>query len=175
MSKNHLIQIGEIYREHGIRGQVKVYLYSGSLDNFSPDKTITLKLDGQKSLLTKIENVKPFKKWFLTKFDKLQNIEEAKQWRKASIWIREEDLKTLDEGEFYLYELIGMEVWQDQNSCLGIITELQGHDMNPILKVENSQKQEILIPYVSSWIEEFDQKQKRIFMNLPEGLVEANQ
>ncbi|MDO8520332.1 MAG: ribosome maturation factor RimM [Deltaproteobacteria bacterium] len=162
-----LICIGEIYREHGIHGKVRVYLYSGDPENFRPKMKMVLEKESGEKLESILESAVPYQKWFLTKFSVINSPEEAKTWRQAKIWVSKKDLK--QGRESYVFELIGFEVLDDQGRRIGTIREIRGAGESALFVVEGAK--EYLIPVVPQWIVQVDKVGKKIVMNLPEGLV----
>ncbi len=164
MTPRDWIVMGEIYREHGLKGEVKVYIYSGSMDNFKPGLTVRLKKESGDCAEAIIKKVVPYQKWFLTSFSLFHNPEEAKQWRQATLEVKKEDLQQTDN---YWFELEGFEVETTDGKKWGTligVTENKGQ----LLYVVSGDK-ERLIPVVEKWLVLCDKKNKRIVLSLPEG------
>ena len=92
-NKEATLNIGEIFREHGIHGEVKVYLYSGNAENFRKDMQVWLERTGGNLMEVKVQKVEPYQRWFLTRLSLFNHPEEAKLWRKAKIYIKKSDLR----------------------------------------------------------------------------------
>ena len=78
--------------------------------------------------------------------------------------LKDEDL--LNEGEYYISDLIGCTVY-DQGKDIGVVKEVQLFDHHDVLVVEG--KQRVLIPYVDAFVEDEDIENKRIDVHLIEG------
>lgn len=169
MEKDKIL-IGEIYREHGIQGRVRVFVYSGTSENFRPGMKIYLENKAGEGKQAVIKTAVPYQKWFLTQFSVFETPEEAKAWRKARVYISKKDLKESEKGESYVFELIGFEVVDLQGKKVGTIREMRGVGVTALFVLEAQDGSERLIPVVPQWIVSKDEKGKKIVMDLPEGL-----
>ncbi|MBI4412311.1 MAG: 16S rRNA processing protein RimM [Deltaproteobacteria bacterium] len=168
--KEELIQIGEIYREHGIKGEVKVWVYSRSDENFRKGMPVILRRTDGEEMEAKILEVTPFQQWFLTRFSFLKNPEEARLWRKAKILVGRKDLASAGMGEYYLFDLIGYAVVDIGGCVIGTLEGMMGEGETALFVVCGQDEKEILIPAVPAWIEKVDRKGKKIVVKLQEGL-----
>lgn len=164
------ILIGEIYREHGIQGRVRVFIYSGTSDNFRPGMKIYLENEAGEGKQAVIKTAVPYQKWYLTKLSVFETPEEAKAWRKARVFISKKDLKESAKGESYIFELIGFAVLDSHGATVGTIREIRGVGQTALFVLEANDGNERLIPVVPKWIVSKDEKQKKMVMQFPEGL-----
>lgn len=167
MNQQTHIQIGEIYREHGVKGFCKAYIYSGTDENLFEDGTYWLVNQDGVERKTKLEDVSSVGKFFLLKFSLFQNPEEISSWRKAGIWITKEKLHR-EEGEKYDFEWEGFQIFDSEEHQIG---EVQSIAYTPLKQFVVMHKgHEVLIPYQEEWILEINEDKKIVKMNLPEGL-----
>lgn len=171
MRHQNYIQIGEIYREHGIRGEVKVYIYSHSSENFQEGQEIILERSDGEELKTKILNAESYKQWFLTRFSAFKNPEEVREWRKAGIFVDKAHLTEAGEGEHYLFELIGFNVEDQEGNQVGTLKGMMGEGESALYVVHDEQEKEILIPAVREWVLKIDKENKKIVVKVLEGLI----
>lgn len=163
-----LFLLGEIYREHGLHGQAKVYVYSGNALNLRAGQAVWLE-SGDKKIQTRIQMIQPQQKWFLVRFECFQTPEDVRAWRKAALFVDRKAMIEPEKGEEYLEDLIGRELISE-GALLGKIVGLVHGNPNPHFLVKKNKK-EILIPVVKQWIKKIEADQ--VTMSLPEGLVEA--
>ena len=168
--KNH-IEIGSIYREHGLKGLCKVYIYSQSDENLEVDQEYVLQSEDGKILKTKINAISYLQKFFLIDFDCFTGGDQVVAWRKAKIWIDEEALQK-DDDEMYEYEWKGVTIFDAQKKKIGVILDIE-HNPLPQFVVDCAGKP-ILIPWVEAWILNLDEEQKTVVMDLPEGLLDLD-
>lgn len=172
MKKNQsdFLQIGEIYREHGVKGFCKAYIYSGDDDNLDVGKKYLLALDDAQKRESKLLSVSCVGRYFLLHFDIFQSPEEARLWRKAGIWVKKVALKKLSD-EMYDFQWQGFTVYDDHKTCVGVIKEVEYTPMRQFL-VTTADGTERLIPYQQEWIVKKDDTKKTLIMQLPEGILE---
>jgi 16S rRNA processing protein RimM len=110
---------------------------------------------------------------FVLKLRGIDTISAAEQWRDAEIKIPTSDLSATEEGWFYTFQLKGCEVFDTGGEYLGIVTEILDLGGSEVLKVDREQT-EILIPFAHVFLKKIDLEQKKIEVDLPEGLRELN-
>ncbi len=164
------IRLGQIYREHGVRGYCKFYTYSGSDENLIKKREYVIQhADGTK-LKTSIVDVIPYQKYFLVLFDNFSNPEEVKPWRKATLWMNKKDLKR-KRGELYDFEWEGVTVLDETGAKVGMIQSVVHMPMRQfVVKRDAEATEDFFIPFVQDWVVKFDKKKKQVVMRLPEGL-----
>lgn len=171
MERSYL-EIGEVYREHGIDGAVKVFVYSNDTRNFKAGMKVQLRNASGAIQEATIRKVEPYQKWFLTRFSCWTNPEQAKEWRKATILVDRKDLTQNQDGEFYLSDLMGFKVQHEDLKPIGTLTGFEAGAPHEFWAVEGEMGS-ILIPAISDWIRKIDAEAKTITVRLPEGFIEA--
>lgn len=87
------------------------------------------------------------------------------------LMVRIEDAVPLDEGEFYLFQVIGLPVRTEDGLELGVVTEVLETGANDVYVVSGGERGEILIPVTPATILSTDIAAQRITVRLPEGLL----
>ena len=116
-------------------------------------------------------------------FEAIDSIEKAEALAGLEVLIPDEERVELDEDEEYISDLIGCTVF-DGPTPIGVITSVDFpstpdgtrrlSDAAPLLNVQTEAGDEILIPYVQSFLVTLNVEQKRIEMTLPAGLLDLN-
>ncbi len=109
---------------------------------------------------------------FVIKLRGIDTISEAESWLGAEIRIPATDLSVKD-GWFYTFQLKGCRVFGLDGEYIGTVTEILDLGGSEVLKVD-LEDNETLIPFAQSYLKEIDLSQKRIEVDLPEGLRELN-
>jgi len=109
----------------------------------------------------------------IVKLRGIDSISEVERLVGAELAISEKDLPPNEEGTFYTFHLKGCEVVANDGETLGIVTDVLDSGGTHILKVDGSGG-EILIPFAESYIVKMDVEQKRIEVDLPDGLRDLN-
>jgi 16S rRNA processing protein RimM len=123
--------------------------------------------------------------WFhkgglVLKFAGVDSISDAEQLAGLELQVPFEQRTELEAGTSYVSDVVGCEVWiEDTNGrwLLGTVNEVQfGAGEAPLLVVrpKSGTGQEILVPYAEEFLKSADLEQRRIEMELPEGLLELD-
>lgn len=166
------IPIAEIYREHGLRGEVKVYLYNPESEAFKKGQKFYLYKEGFEPKKVTLMRFQPHQKWFLSQFSGIQSIEEARQWRKAEIHIEQSCLPKIENEGFYYFEIIDYDVYDQNNKKVGQIVSFEESGPQTLLKIKTKDAKEALIPFIDEWILSVHHENKILQMDLPEGLLD---
>jgi len=98
---------------------------------------------------------------------------EAELLRDRTLYIRQEDLWDLAEGEYFEFELVGMRILSvSDNTILGEIVAVEDGAAHDYLRVSPPGSHEFLIPFVREFVHEIDREQKVVRVSLPKGLTE---
>ncbi len=104
-----LLQAGVITTTHGIRGEVKVYPTTDDVHRFEDLDSVLLDT-GREYIELEIENVKYFKQYAILKFKGINNINDIEKYKGRSLYVTRDQAIPLDEDEYYIEDLIGLDV-----------------------------------------------------------------
>jgi 16S rRNA processing protein RimM len=107
------------------------------------------------------------------KFQGIDGIAEAEKYIGAEIRIPAGDLPEPEEGSYYTFDLKGCRVFAADGDYIGIVTDVLDAGGAEILKVDR-EDEETLIPFAESYLKSIDLDQRRIEVDLPEGLRDLN-
>lgn len=163
------ISIGQIVRTHGIRGDVKVYPLTDNIERF--DKVDYVYIEEDSRLVTlNVANVKYLKNMVIIKFKGIDDVQSAERLRNKYIKVHRKDAVKLPEDTFLICDLIGHNVYDEAGEYLGKVADVFQTGSNDVFVVKSEDK-EILIPGLKSIFKEVDMKNKKMIVELPEGLV----
>jgi 16S rRNA processing protein RimM len=167
---DNYLRVGVITTTHGIHGEVKVFPTTDDKNRFADLKEVLL--DTGKDLLPlKIEGCKFFKNLVILKFKGIDDINEVEKYKGKDLLITRENAVKLEEGEYFIYDLIDSEVFTDEGGKLGILTEVLTNAANDVYIVKTEDNKEILIPAIKDCILDVDVANKKITVHLLRGLV----
>jgi 16S rRNA processing protein RimM len=169
MGEDALLAIGKVVGTHGIKGYLKVFSYAESIDSFAPDNELTLSREGVTVGTFRTKSVRPHKGVILLALEGIGSIEAAKDLLGCDVCIDETSLAQPEEGTYYWYQIIGLEVFTLDNRPLGRVTSIMRTGSNDVYVVRDGKK-EILIPALHSVILDIDLENKVMKVDLPEGL-----
>ncbi len=152
------VVIGRVLDTFGIKGELKVYPYAPE-DVFENLKKVYLKRRGGDYVPFEVEWVRRHREFYLVKLKGYDDIGSAEQFRKATLFLPEEDLPEREEDEFYAYEIVGMEVVTDKGKVLGRVRRVEDYGVYDMLILED---EKTYIPFVSEIVLRVDKEKNRI-------------
>ena len=164
------LEIGQIVNTFGIKGIVKVNPWVNDVTRFDNLKKVYIKIRKELKEL-EIEEVKYHKNQVLLKFKGIETVEQAEILRNAILEIDREDAIPLEEGEYFIADLLESEVYTDEGEKLGILEDIFNTGSNDIYVVKNELGKSILLPRIKDVFKEIDVENKKIIVHLIEGLI----
>lgn len=143
------IAIGQITSVFGVRGEVKVTLHTDYPERFLEHPVIYLGPDVRP---VQVMDARPHQGAMLVRFEGATDRSAAEALRGLWIQIPEADVTPLQEGEQYIFRLIGLRVRTTEGRDLGVIAEVLATGANDVFVVQNEAGEETLIPYISDVI-----------------------
>ena len=165
-----MLQVGVITTTHGIRGEVKVFPTTDTARRFLELKYVYLESAGEYKKL-EIQNVKFFKKFAILKLSGFHDINEAEKYKGKELWIPREEAQPLEEDEYYIGDLIGMEVVLEDKSSFGVLKDVMETGANDVYVIRMGDGRELLLPAIKQCILDVDMEQRRMKVHVLEGLL----
>ena len=162
-------RVGVITGTHGLRGEVKVYPTTDDPARFLDLEQVILETEREKRVL-KLRSVKFFKKFVILGFEGMDRIEDVERLKGAELLIPREDAYELEEGEYFIPDLLGLKVVTDDARELGVIRDVIETGANNVYVVKNEDGKEILIPAIPQCILEVSLEEGRMTVHLLPGL-----
>jgi len=103
----------------------------------------------------------------------VNGVEEAESLRGAVLAVPETDRAPLNEDEFYVSDLMGLNVETSSGEPLGVVEEVMDETANAILVVRREEK-EILLPVLKSVVKRVDLKAKVVVADPMEEIDAEN-
>ena len=166
---NKYLEIGQIVNVKGLKGEVKVNSFSEDSTRFEKLKTVFIKRKGEMKEY-EIETVGYNKIQVIIKFKGIDSVEEAEKLRNSFILIDRSVLGALPEGKYYIADLIGLEVYTEENEYLGKVDDIYNTGSNDIYVVKDDLGKQKLLPGIDEVIKKIDLDTGKIIVNLIEGL-----
>ena len=166
---NQYLEIGQIVNVRGLKGEVKVNSYSEDPNRFEKIETIILKLKGKMQEYN-IEKVSYTKNQVVLKLKNIDTIDEAEKLRNSIILIDRNSLEELPEDVYYIADLIGLDVYTDENEYLGKVDDIFNTKSNDVYVVKDDQGKSKLLPGIDEVIKEINLEKNKIIVHLIEGL-----
>ena len=164
------LEIGQIVNTFGIKGEVKVVPFTDDIKRFDKLKNVYVKTK-KESKQYKVENVKYHKNMVLIKLEGINTVENAETLRNAFLEIDRKDAIPLEEGTYFIADLIGAEVYTDEGKLLGKVDDIYNTGSNDIYVVKDELGKQILLPGIKEVIKEVLLEQEKIIVHLIPGLI----
>lgn len=141
--------IGKLRRAHGVQGEIPMEVYTKMLELLEPESVLFIG-DGYRPLT--IDNTRWKQELLLLKFEEINDRETASELTNQLVYVKTADMPKLPLGEFYLHELIGLNVVQEDGQDLGILTEILETGANDVYLIKDDEGKEVLIPATEEMI-----------------------
>ncbi len=164
------LEIGQIVNTFGIKGEVKIKPFTDDIKRFDKLETIYIKNKNmQKEYM--IENVKYHKNMVIMKLKDINTIEQAEELHQSYILIDREKEEPLEEGVYYIVDLIGLDVYTDEGELLGKVDDIFNTGSNDIYVVKDELGKQVLLPGIPDVLKQVDLKLGKITVHLIPGLI----
>lgn len=172
MRKEDCFYLGKIAKKFSFKGEVLIYLDTDEPELYENMESVFVEFN--KNLVPFfIENSNLHKNDFLrVKFEDIDNEAEVDNLLGCEIYLPLSMLPKLEGNKFYFHEVIGFAIEDKRLGIVGTIQSINDSTAQPLFEVLQNNVTEILIPMIDHFLVEVDRKNKKIIMDLPEGLVE---
>ena len=164
------LEVGQIVNTFGIKGEVKVTPFTNDIKRFDDLKKVYV-TSRKDSKLYKVESVRYHKNMVLLKLEGINNPEDAEILKNAYLEINREDAIPLEEGTYFIADLIGLEVHTDEGKLLGKIEDIYNTGSNDIYVVKDELGKQILLPGIKEVIKDVQIENAKIIVHLIPGLI----
>jgi 16S rRNA processing protein RimM len=171
MRKEDCFYLGKIAKKFSFKGEVLAYLDTDEPEIYENLESVFVECNKQ-LIPFFIEKSSLHKNDFLRiRFDDVKNEEEADAIMGNGIYLPLKMLPKLSGNKFYFHEVVGFEIEDQRLGVFGIIQSINDTTAQPLFEVLNGEV-EILVPMIDHFLVKIDRPNKKVIMNLPEGLVE---
>lgn len=163
------LKVGTITTTHGVRGEVKVYPTTDDPERFLDLKRVLVDTGKEMVPLT-IKGVKFFKNLVILKFSEIDNINDVINYKGMDLLIPRDEGVELDEDEYYIADLIGMEVYLEDGTLYGTLKDVMETGANDVYIVKKESGGEILLPAIHECILDVNPEEGKMTVHLMKGL-----
>jgi 16S rRNA processing protein RimM len=159
------IPIGRVVAPWGIRGEVKVEVQTDFPDRFSCDEILYLR-----GRAVTIKSSRYRGNTVILKLDTIDSRNAAELIRGACLEVPSTELKPLPKGEYYRFQLLGLEVQNTEGKLLGQVSDVIQTGSNDVYEI-SSDTGKFLIPATDEVIKSIDLDKRRMVIELLKGLI----
>ncbi|MBP5159907.1 MAG: 16S rRNA processing protein RimM [Lachnospiraceae bacterium] len=164
------LRVGVVSNVHGVKGEVKVYPTTDDIDRFEYLKKVFLS-KGREQKEYEVEGVKFFKGQAILKIAGVDDRDSALLLKGSDILVDRENAVELEEGEYFICDLVGSEVVTDEGGRLGELTDVLKTGANDVYVVKTDDGKEVLLPVIDECVLDIDAENKKITVHVMKGLI----
>lgn len=175
MSRNMII-VAEIIKPHGIRGEVVLRLHTDHPETVTGAEELYLGADAMNPV--KVEAARMHKNRPLLKLENVDSIEKATELRGEFLYLPDDRLRPLEDGEYFLHDLTGLTLLDSTSKILGTVEWIMETGGPPVLvgtfapERSGEPGKEFMVPFSSGTIEEVDLEAGTIKISDLPGLID---
>lgn len=164
-----MLRVGVFANTHGVRGEIKVFPTTDDVKRFKKLKKVYLDL-GKETLEWEIQSVKFFKNLVILKFKGIDNINDIEKYKGKDLLIKREQALPLAKDEYYICDIIGAEVVEEDGNTVGTLKEVLQTGANDVYVVATKEGDEILLPVIPDCVKDLDVEKKVVTVHIMAGL-----
>ena len=168
--RQEFIIIGKVVSTQGNKGEVNVLPLTDSTDRFKNLATVFLRSDNSQTILN-IEEARIKKDKIILKLKDIENIKEAKTIVGSFLEVERKNAVKLPKNTYFIFEIIGLEVYTENNVFLGKVENVISTGSNDVYIVKGKNKKELFIPAIREVVKNVSLEKKRITINMIDGLI----
>lgn len=175
VAETRYLNVGKIINTHGVRGEIRIWPQTDFPDiRFQKGSRLLLFLPGQEDAApaeVEVVSARPQKNMYLLKLKGIDSMTEAEKLKGGSLKVKDEDRVPLEEGEYYVRDIVGCAVISDEGENLGVVTDVLTPGANDVWVVKRPKGKDLLLPVIDEVVLDVDLSAKQIKVHLLEGLL----
>lgn len=165
------VVMGKLRKPHGVRGEMVMTVLTEFPELLESGQKVYLGEDFHEQT---VRSVRPHRDDLLIAFEGITDRDEVGYYRNTMLFMDEGDFPNLPEDEYYLHDLVGMEVVTDTGQSLGELKEILVTGANDVYLVQKGEEREILIPAIEEVVLEIDFDQGTVLVRPLPGLLDGS-
>jgi len=160
-----MIVMGRVIAAHGVRGWIKVRAFTSSPDALIAYRSWWLARDDETWREFPVIEARAHSGVVVAGLEGLSAREQAARWNGAWVAIPRSALPAADRGQVYLADLVGLEVVNREARSMGRVAAVMETAAHPVLRVQDKEHPERLIPLVDAYVDAIDLAGGRIVVD----------
>ncbi len=172
VNEDELLRVGGIITTHGLKGEVKIFPTTDDVKRFKKLKEVFMQDHKGYWYLLHVESCKFFKDQVILKFKEFADINEVEGFKKCELYVDREHAVPLEEGEYYIADLIGLNVISDDGAFEGTLTDVLQTGANDVYVIEEKKSgRELLLPVIPDCVLDVSLENKLVKIHILKGLL----
>lgn len=170
MLDQEFIIIAKVVSTQGNKGEVSVFPLTDSMERFKNLSAVFLKNNHQQAILN-IEKIRIKKDKVILKFKGIESLQEANTLVGTFLEVERKNAVKLPKNAYFIFEIIGLEVYTENNVFLGKVENVFSTGSNDIYIVKDKKKKDLFVPAIHDVIKEINLEKKRMTIKMVDGLL----
>ena len=163
-------RIGQIVNTQGLKGEVRVYPYVDDINRFDDLESFYLNKNFNEEF--EVERVRYKGNMVIMKIKGIDSVELAEKLKTKNLYISRENSVDLDEDEFFIADLIGLEVFTVAGDKVGVLKDVLQYSANDVYVVKGDNDKENLIPSTMKFVPEINLEDKKMIIDPIKGMLD---
>ena len=163
-------RIGQIVNTQGLKGEVRVYPYVDDINRF--DELENFYLDKNFNQEFEVERVRYKGNMVIMKIKGVDSVEMAERLKTKNLYVSRENSVDLDEDEFFIADLIGLDVFTVAGEKVGTLKDVLQYSANDVYVVKGDNDKEYLIPSTLKFVPEINIEEKKRIRDPIKGMLD---
>jgi 16S rRNA processing protein RimM len=151
------LAVGQIINTHGLKGELKIYPLTDDIRRFRKLEKVFIDGAEKKVVWCKLQTDR-----VILKLEGIDSIEQAQKYKEKYIEIAREDAVPLEEGTYFVADLIGCTVYDTEGNNLGVVYDVLKTGSNDVYWIKEGK--ELLIPALKDIVTEVDVEHSKIII-----------
>ncbi|MDN6126968.1 MAG: ribosome maturation factor RimM [Tetragenococcus halophilus] len=167
------LEVGKIVNTQGIKGEVRVLSQTDApQERYQKGTKLTVFVKNKEPVELTVASHRKHKSFDLLSFEGYPSINDVEGFQEGILMVPKTELTPLDKAEYYYYEIIGLDVYEENGEKLGQVKEILAPGANDVWVVQRKNKADALIPFISSVVKKIDLENQKVYVEIPEGLLD---
>jgi 16S rRNA processing protein RimM len=163
-------KVGQIVNTQGLKGEVKVYPYTDDIDRFDDLEKFYLGNDFENEYI--VERVRYKGNMVIMKIKNIDSVEQAEKLRNKFMFVSREESRNLEEGEFFIADMIGIKVFTIDGEEVGVLEDVLQYAANDVYVIKKLNGDEVLIPAIMKFVPTIDMNERKMIIDPIKGMLD---
>ena len=168
---DNYFRVGVIANTHGIKGEVKVFPTTDDANRFKKLKQVYVDL-GREKVELEVAGCRFFKNLVIVKFKGIDDINDIEKYKGKDLLVSWENAVPLDEGEYYIADLIDLKVINEDNEEIGVLYDVMQTGANDVYVINMTNGKELLLPAIDDCVLDINLEEGYIKIHILDGLLD---
>ena len=164
------IKIGQIINTHGHKGELKILPLTDDINRFYDAEHFYVQ-QGNEYQKCHVKQCRLHQNRAILAFEEIPDMNEAEKLKGKYLELPEEELKPLPTGHYYIYQLIGLDVYEEER-FLGRIEDILQTGSNDVYAVKDPNGRMLYIPALKEVVRDIDPAARVVKIKIPPGLFD---